>query len=488
LRGFQFRHPLIRETLLDAIPPHRRAALHRHCARRLIGLDASPARVGHHLLAAGDGAAAVPYVLGAAQTEAAVGAFRDALSLVDSIRTVARGDDLAQTLALRADLLAAVGDAGALSAYREAIGVAGAQQTRALRARMGQFAVMSGDTDTGAAVLAGLDPDGGADDPAILLAQATLAYFTGDLDGAWAAASHATRAGTSQGSALMQSNLATLRGLIAHNRGEWNNLLRIELMRTRDDPGLATNVFDSHLCVAEYLLYGPTPYAEVIDLARGLRRTARDAGALRAVAFASALAGEAALLAGDLDLAERELTEAVELHRDLAATAGEAASLQRLAEVHVFRGDNAAATRLLRRALPLARYSVLAPHLLQRVYGTMIAAADSPDAARVVVDTAQATLAQADFCEFCTIMFEVPAAIACARTGDLDQARRHLAEAERSAALWEGTAWQAATLEARSHLVEAEGDADQARRVRHRAAEMFDAAAHPLDASRCRAA
>jgi hypothetical protein len=75
-------------------------------------------------------------------------------------------------------------------------------------------------------------------------------------------------------------------------------------MRTRDDPGLATNVFDPHLRVAEYLLYGPTPYVEVIDLAHGLRRTAHDAGALRAVAFASALAGEAALLAGDLDLAE----------------------------------------------------------------------------------------------------------------------------------------------------------------------------------------
>jgi ATP/maltotriose-dependent transcriptional regulator MalT len=85
-------------------------------------------------------------------------------------------------------------------------------------------------------------------------------------------------------------------------------------------------------------------------------------------------------------------------------------------------------------------------------------------------------------------MFELPAATACARAGDLDEARRHLADAERSATLWEGTAWQAATLEARSYVVEAEGDAEQARRLRRRAAEMFDAAAHPLDAARCRAA
>jgi hypothetical protein len=117
----------------------------------------------------------------------------------------------------------------------------------------------------------------------------------------------------------------------------------------------------------------------------------------------------------------------------------------------------------------------------------MIAAAATPAAARAVVDEADATLAQADFCEFCTIMYEVPAAVACARTGDLDKARRHLAVAERSAMLWAGTAWQAATMEARSHLLEAEGDVEGGRAMRRRAAELFDAADHPLDAARCRA-
>ncbi|MFI7609347.1 ATP-binding protein [Micromonospora sp. NPDC049366] len=487
LGGFRFRHPLIREALLDAVPPHRRSALHRSCARRLIEFGASPARVGHHLLAAGDTAAAVPFVLRAAQTEVAVGAFRDALSLVESILGAARDEDRVAALTLRADALAAIGDPAALSAYREALAVADQRQARVLRARMGQLAVLSGDTDTAAAVLHGLEPDGGPDDSAVLLAHGALAYFTGDIDGARAAVSDSLRADPAQGSALLQSNLVALRGLITHTRGEWNHTLRAELMRTRDDPGLATTVFDAHLCVAEYLLYGPTPYEDVIDLAQGLRRTAQSSGVLRAVAFARALAGEAELLAGNLDEAERELSTAVDLHREIGATAGEAHSLQRLAEVHLTRGHLRTATRLLRRALPLARSSVLAPHLIQRIYGTTVAAADSPEAARAAIDAAKAAMAQTDSCDFCAIMFEVPATITCVRIGDLDAARTFLAAAERSSTLWEGTAWQAATLEARAHLLAAEGDAEQARQLRHRAAEMFDDVAHPLDAARCRA-
>ncbi len=485
LGGYRFRHPLIREALLDAIPPHRRRVLHRVCADRLTALDASPARIGHHLLAAGDSAAAVPHVLRAAETAAAVGAYRDALSLVDSIRAAAQGSAGRRVLALRADLLAAIGDPAAMSVYRQAIAAASPSRQRALRARMARFAILTGDRATAAAVLDGLEPDGGPDDTAILLAKANVAYFTGDLDGASAALSTAYRSDAPITSE--QLDVVTLKSLIAHNRGEWSQLLRIELKRTKNDPAMAVAVFDSHLCVAEYVLYGATPYDEVTALARTLRETAERAGALRAVGFATVLIGEAALLNGDLDLAERELTDAVDLHREIGATMGEAHSLQRLAEVHLARGDRPTANRLLRRALPLARWSVLAMHLLQRVYGTMIVAADGADAARAVVDAAEATLATTDNCSFCSIMFDVPATIACAVVGDLAEARRHLARAEKSASLWEGTAWQAATLEARAHVVHAEGDTAEADRYLARAADQFEESAQPLDAARVRA-
>ena len=115
----------------------------------------------------------------------------------------------------------------------------------------------------------------------------------------------------------------------------------------------------------------------------------------------------------------------------------------------------------------------------------MIRAAPDVETARAVVDQAMSTVGQEDACPFCSIMLAVPAAIACADAGDLDDARHHLAIAERSAALWRGSAWQASIAEARAHLHRAEGDAETARRRLREAAELFAAAGQPLDVDRC---
>ncbi|HKA69754.1 MAG TPA: BREX system ATP-binding domain-containing protein [Actinomycetes bacterium] len=484
--GYQFRHQLIREALLEAVPAHRQRAQHRTCAQRLAELGASPARVGHHLLAAGDTEAAVPHVLRAAETEAAVGAYRDALGLLDSVRDVADGADRAHCLALRADLLAAIGDPAAAAAYRQAIEAATSQRRRLLQARLARIVAYGGDLEAAQLLLADLEPDGGPADPTIMLARATVAYFTGDLDAARAVSERARRLVIDSDTDWQLLDLIALQGLVAHNRGEWYQQLRSELRRTRDNPTLATAVFDSHLCVAEYLLYGPMPYPEVIELATALRDTAARSGAIRAVAFATAVIGEALLLAGDLDQAERRLRESADMHRELGAPAGEAHALQRLAEVSLARGDRRRATRILNRALPLSRWSNMAMHLTRRVYGTMIAAADGPAAARAVVDRAADSASQTDRCFFCEIMFAVPAAIACADVGDIEEARKYLAAAEHSAELWQGTAWQAAILEARAHLARAEGDAAEAVRLLADAAAIFDDVGQPLDAARCR--
>ena len=48
-----------------------------------------------------------------------------------------------------------------------------------------------------------------------------------------------------------------------------------ELMDTLKRPEeVAGSVFHAHLCLAEYLLYGQQPYAEVIGFAEDLRATA----------------------------------------------------------------------------------------------------------------------------------------------------------------------------------------------------------------------
>jgi DNA-binding SARP family transcriptional activator len=485
--GYRFQHSLVRDALLDGLPPHRLLPLHRRAAEALRDLSASPARIGHQLLQAGDVGAAAPILLQAARTEAAIGAYRDALSLIDAVRQDVRDPERAPLLALRADMLMATGDAGAVGAYREALSATDdSDEHRRLLPRLARAATFAGDYATAAEALDGLEPDGSADDAALLLARGNLAYFTGDLVAAEAAADEARRrlAFADLGDWRLY-DLITLQGLIAHLRGEWFSRLAVELRAGADRPDLARAMFDSHLCVGEYLLYGPTPYEEVLALSAKLRESARRSGVLRAVAFATALRGEAALLSGDLTLAETELTEAAELHHDIGSTAGEAHSLQRLAEVRLAQGDCGEAQQLLRRALPLARWSATALHLLQRVYGTMIRAAPDVETARAVVDQAMSTVGQEDACPFCSIMLAVPAAIACADAGDLDDARQHLAIAERSAALWKGSAWQASIAEARAHLHRAEGDAETARRRLREAADLFAAAGQPLDVDRC---
>jgi DNA-binding SARP family transcriptional activator/tetratricopeptide (TPR) repeat protein len=486
--GYRFRHTLVREALLEDVPPHRRRRIHRDAASRLIELHASPARIGHHLLQSGAESEAVPYLLRAAETEAAVGAYRDALALVDTVKPVVSGSQRTTALMLRGDLLNAIGDPTAASVYREALEGADPRIARELRVRLARTALMSGDLETAAAALEGLDPDGGDEDADILLSRGKYAYFTSDFDLAQTASEEAQRlilAGERNWQVL---DLVALQAMLAHRSGSWFDRMRTEIRQTRDNPEIAHAIFDGYLCPAEFLLYGQTPYEEVISVARDLQATARRSGALRADAFSSALIGEAALLSGDLEQAAAELTEASDLHRDLGSTAGEAHSLQRLAEVRVAEGDLTGAMELLQRALPLARSSIIAKHLLHRIFGTMILASADPLEARAVVDRAESTLGWEDFCNFCSIMLSVPASIACVRAGDLEGAHRHLDIAERSAVLWQGTSWEAAVAEAQAEVAAATGDPGTARKRLESAEEQFDRAGQPLDAERCRRA
>ncbi len=482
--GYRFRHALVRDALLAGFSPHERSRAGRDVAERLADLDTPPTRVARLFVASGHPRQAVPYARPAIETAGALGAYRDGLALLDAVVDHASGVDRGHLLARRGDLLLALADPSAVDAYRAALSVTSGTEHRLVRARLARAATFQGDLDTAESALGNLGVEGDAADGPLLLARGSLAYFAGDLEAAWEAADLARRL-LHPGDTWQIVDLVALQGLIAHQRGEWFQRFLRELRRTRDNPELAAAVFDAHLCVAEYLLYGPTPYDEVIELAGGLRAQAEHHGALRGVAFATALIGEAALLKGDLDLAERELREAVDLHRDVDASAGEAHCLQRLAEVRLARGDRVEALALLQRALPLARWSVISMHLLQRVYGTMISAATSPAEAVTVVERAEATLGETDRCTFCDVMFAVPAAIAEADAGDLVAAGRYLEMAEVSEGRWEGTAWDAAVAEARAHLSLARGEHAEAMRSIDAAVARFNASGQPLDAARC---
>ena len=483
--GYRFTDPAVAGQLAAQIAPALRPTVMNEIATRLIDLGATATQVADLLLAGSEPALAAPYALEAARIAAASGLHAEVLRWTEAVRDHVDGRAEPALLSLRADALAAVGDHAAVPAYRKALAAASLDQAPGLRTRLARAAVLSGDLASAEEALAGLEPSGGPDDGAILLVRGMLAYFSGDIDGADAAVEAARGMALAPGAPNRLLDVITLQGMIAHNRGEWFDRLRRELRATTENPELASAVFDSHLCVAEYLLYGPTPYDEVVALTRQLREQAERTGARRGVAFAVTVAGEAALLAGDLDAARADLAEALALHVEMGADTGAAHALQRLAEVELAAGDRAAAERLLRRALPLARWSPLARHLLQRIYGTLISAAPDAEAALAVVDEAAERLDEPFACIFCQVMIAVPASIACTEGGRLDQARSWLVQAERSAATWQGTAWQGAVAEARAHLVRAEGDRAEAGRLLAEAATLFELAGQPLDAQRC---
>ena len=76
---YRFRHELVRQALVEQLPPHRRLAAHRDTARRLAGADAAPALIARHWLDGGRPDEASDWLLAAARQAVGLGAFADAL-------------------------------------------------------------------------------------------------------------------------------------------------------------------------------------------------------------------------------------------------------------------------------------------------------------------------------------------------------------------------------------------------------------------------
>ena len=276
---------------------------------------------------------------------------------------------------------------------------------------------------------------------------------------------------------------AWAQSLAAHARGDLTGQLRAQLRATHGLPELAIRVFDGHLCATDRLLYGAMPYPELIAFADSLASEADRLGARRGHAFAVTLRGQARLLSGQLDEADDDLAAGAREHQLIAAPAGEAIALQRRAEVALYRGRPGDAGALLSEALAAARDSNLPHHLLDRIYGTMIAAAADPPSALAGVEEAESAFhGPAETCPACKIGLVVPAAIATARAGDLDRAARYAETAELLAnVVLLQPAWYAAVDEVKGHLARAAGDAEAARDHFRKAATGFRDSGQPLD-------
>ncbi|HUP53151.1 MAG TPA: AAA family ATPase [Longimicrobiales bacterium] len=483
---YRFRHDLVRQVLVDRIPPHRRLVVHRDAARRLADLRAGPAVVARHWLAGERPDEAVAWLLAAARQAMQLGAFADALAHATPL--LAHEPTHHEALRLWAEALDMLGDRAALAAYDAAIATASECDAHDLRAMRALAQIKQGDPPGALRALEGVRPttvQGRLCEALTYSGAAALGYGDPALGTAKAAESRRLALETGDAAAIVVASWA--QAAAAHARGELQDSVLADLCDTKDLPYLAVRVFDGQLCVMQRFLYGSRPYPEVIAFADGLAAEARRLGAARGHAFGVTLRGEAELLSGHLDDAAVHLTEGRRLHRAFGGATGEAFALQRLAELALQRRRHAEAAALIDEALDLARESDVGFHLLDRIYGTRIAlATHRGDALAAVEEGEEAVRGPLETCPGCRITFAVPAAIASARAGDLDRATEYEKSVEWLAnVVMRLPAWYAALDEVRGHIALASGDR-RASAIRFAAAaEGFAKAGHPLDQERC---
>jgi DNA-binding SARP family transcriptional activator/tetratricopeptide (TPR) repeat protein len=485
---YRFRHELVRAALVEQLPPHQRLAVHRDTALRLAGADASPGLIARHWLDGGRPDEAMDWLLAAAKQAVRLGAFADALVHLGPL--LDHEPDHGDALCLRAEALDAIGDSGAPAAYAAAARLVGEPAAQELRAKQALAQIKLGDPAGSLQVLEGVEPttvDGRLAQALALSGAAALGF--GDPQLGTAKAAEARRLALQSGDPGAAAVASWAQAAAAHARGELRSSVRADLHETHALPKLAVSVFDGQLCITQRLLYGARPYPDVIAFADSLEAEAERLGAARGRAFAVTIRGEAKLLAGDLDEADADLAAGAELHREIAAATGESLALQRRAEVALYRGLQTEAIALLDEALAVARESDVGFHLLDRIYGTRVAAAPDPASALATLEEAEAAVrGPVETCPGCRITLAVPAAIAAARAGDPERVAQWEQAAEFLATVvMRLPAWYAALDEVRGHCAQTRGDAVAACDHFRTAAAGFGASGQPLDEARCRA-
>jgi DNA-binding SARP family transcriptional activator len=279
---------------------------------------------------------------------------------------------------------------------------------------------------------------------------------------------------------------SALLGMVAHMQGRWLDLFHAEFTEwVRAAPAFVSNIFDGHLCLAEFCLAGAAGHAVVGRAARELLAVAEAAGSRAGRALATLLLGEAELFSGRLDEAERLLEESERLHDEVGASAGRVIALERLAGIALVRGQKWRASRLVERGSKLAVSTWLNPHLFIRLQGLAVQAASTPEQAEDAIRDGDRALASGRTCQPCSMGFRAAAAIALAEAGELDELAGRLDEAERLAGMWHGGPWEAALWEARGVQRRAQGREERAHSAFSEAAARFAELGRPLDEARC---
>jgi DNA-binding SARP family transcriptional activator len=336
-----------------------------------------------------------------------------------------------------------------------------------------------------AVALHGPEPPSPVESAQALLARGLLLWNRRDVVGAELMAEQARDLATQHHLGRELGEASSLLGMVAYAGGQWSDRFRKEFVQALPlAVEQASLVMDAHLCLFESSLAGAEA-EPIARLARDLLELALEADSRPCEAMMTLVIGASELFSGRLDESAEWLSRAEGLYDEIHWDSGRAFALVRLAEVALVRDRRDEALQHLATARRLGESSELSSHLLVRIFAGMVEAADKPDARRRLLTEAEETLRPKEVCAPCSIGFRVTAAVAYARSGDLERSRRELATAERISGMWQGGPWQAAVWEARAALRLAEGDQGQAAALLREAANLFAQSGRPLDEARC---
>lgn len=329
------------------------------------------------------------------------------------------------------------------------------------------------------------DPGNDAELARTLLARSFVALNQGQLDVAERDAEEAHRLAVAGGLATEFNEATALLSIVSSLRGRWRDLFRSEFAEAvQHSDEVAERIFDAHVCVTEYHLYGPAGHVGLLAFASELGDIATGADSLRGQAVAELLSGEAELFSGHLAEAEQRLEKAISLHAEAGASGGQVIAMQRLAECALARGDLESALGLSNEGLLMARRSRLAPHLVSRMHEGVVRASRGA-AAVSAVHAGEVELAQEMICPPCSAGFRIASTVALAANGDIAGANERLGLADDIATNWPDGYWHAALLEARGAVQRASGAELEAVDSYRAAAEGYGALGRPVEAARC---
>ncbi|WP_421761827.1 AfsR/SARP family transcriptional regulator [Devosia sp.] len=333
-----------------------------------------------------------------------------------------------------------------------------------------------------------IDASGQTDRIRAALAWGLLHLNSGEFDKARAVAEETRQLAMAAGLVREVGEASALFALCAHMQGRWKEVFRTEFIDwARKRPDKVSQIFDGHLCLAEFCMCSAKGHQEIGSAALELLAVAEGAGSLPGRGLASLILGEAALFSGQMSEAERLLTAAEALLAEADAPSGRALALERLAELALSRGQKWQAGRLIQRALGIAAQSWIAPHLVIRLQGLLVRAAPTkPKALQAIAEGDRLLADQSHGCQPCSMAFRVASATVLAEMHELSQVGRRLDEAERIAGMWQGGPWAAAVWEARGVQRRAEGAESRALSAFEEAASSYAALGRPADEARCR--